>query len=244
VQLSSAFDISYHRESISDLIYLLNYNYLLGQQQRQYVEASLITTNNQRNTFAYPLTGQFFQGSLTLRQFVGPGAAPAYALARLRYARYLSLGHQFYYAVGLAAQTRLLAGRIAYADSRSLGYDALVRGYDGYLIDGRSYGLVQQGLSWRAWAPPPLRIPFVNNPKVNTLPLAVYLNAFADAGLAGGSVGRPTPPSNQLPGRLLASAGIGLHLVTYYDKVFRFELSRLLNGYPRYVFLLGAGFPI
>ncbi len=244
VQLSSAIDISYHRESISDLIYLLNYNYLLGQQQRQYVEASLITTNNQRNTFAYPLTGQFFQGSLTLRQFVGPAAAPAYALARLRYARYLSLGHQLYYAAGLAAQTRLLATRIAYADSRSLGYDALVRGYDGYLIDGRSYGLVQQGLSWRAWAPPPLRLPFVNNPKVSTLPLAVYLNAFVDAGLAGGSTGRPLPSSNDLPNHLLASAGLGLHLVTYYDKVFRFELSRLLSGYPKYVFLLGTGFPI
>ena len=244
VQLNSALDIAYHREAISDLIYQLNPDYLLGQRQRQYVEIGLITTNNQRNTFAYPLTGQFAQGALTWRQFVGPGAAPAYALVRLRYARYLSLGHGFYYALGLAAQTRLLARRLAYADARSLGYDALVRGYDGYLIDGRSYGLVQQGLSWRAWAPPPLRLPFINNPKVSTLPLAVYLNAFVDAGLAAGSVGRPVPASNELPDRLLASAGLGLHLVTYYDKVFRFELSRLLSGYPKYVFLLGTGFPI
>ncbi|MGI4740603.1 MAG: POTRA domain-containing protein [Janthinobacterium lividum] len=244
VQLTSAFDFSYHREAISDLIYQLNYNYFLGQQQRQYLEASFITTNNQRNTFAYPLTGQFFQGALVLRQFVGPAASPGYALVRLRYARYLSLGHQLYYALGLGAQSRLLATRIAYADSRSLGYDALVRGYDGYLADGRFYGLVQQGLSWRAWAPSPLRIPFINNPKVNTLPLAVYLNLFADAGLSGGSVGRPMPTSNELPDTLLASAGIGLHLVTYYDKVFRFELSRLLSGYPKYVFLLGTGFPI
>lgn len=244
VQFNSAFDFSYHREAISDLIYLLNYNYFLGQQQRQYLEASFITTNNQRNTFAYPLTGQFFQGALTLRQFVGPEASPAYALVRLRYARYLSLGYQLYYALGLGAQMRLLATRFAYADSRSLGYDALVRGYDGYLADGRSYGLVQQGLSWRAWAPPPLRLPFSNNPKVNTLPLAVYLSAFVDAGLAQGGVGRPTPPSNELSGMLLASVGIGLHLVTYYDKVFRFELSRLLSGYPKYVFLLGTGFPI
>jgi outer membrane protein assembly factor BamA len=244
VQLTSAFDVSYHREQISDLIYQLNPDYLLGLPQRQFVEASLITTNNRRNTFAYPLTGQFFQAALSLRQFVGDTRSPAYATARLRYARYLSLGHNFYYAGGLGAQARLLAPRLAYADARSFGYDMLVRGYDFYVVEGRSYALIQQGLSWRAWAPPPLRIPFINNPKVNTLPLAVYLNAFADAGVAGGSVGRYQSPTNQLPGQLLASVGLGLHLVTYYDRVFCIELTRTLTVYPSTGVFLRTAFPI
>jgi outer membrane protein assembly factor BamA len=244
VQLSSAFDISYHREQISDRIFQLNPDYLLGRPQRQYVDASLVTTNNQRNTFAYPLTGQFFQAALTLRQFAGAERSPSYATARLRYARYFSLGHGFYYAGGVGAQARLLASSLAYADARSFGYEALVRGYDLYVVEGRSYAITQQGLSWRAWAPPPLRIPFIHNPKVNTLPLAVYLNGFADAGLAGGGVGRYQSPTNQLPGQLLASVGLGLHLVTYYDRVFCLELTRTLTVYPSTGLFLRTEFPI
>ena len=245
VQFSTAIDASYHRQIISDSIFHLNPDYFLGRTQRQYVEFSLVSTNNQRNTFAYPLTGQFMQAALSLRKFVdqGPVATmPAYATVRLRYARYVSLGHQLYYAVGGWGQTRLLAARYAYADSRALGYDALVRGYDSYIVDGRSYALLQQGLSYRAWAPPPLHLPFVANPKINTLPLVVYLNVFADAGLTGGSLGRPEVASNQLPGRLLASAGLGLHLVTYYDRVFCFELTRTAQA--RTGFFIRSSFPI
>ncbi|QKG57868.1 hypothetical protein GKZ68_15285 [Hymenobacter sp. BRD128] len=244
VQLASAFDVSYHREQISNLIGQLNPDYLLGLAQRAYLDASFVTTNNQRNTFAYPLTGQFFQAGLNFRQFVGAERSPAYATVRLRYARYLSLGHGFYYAGGLSAQTRLFAPSLAYADARSFGYDALVRGYDIYVVEGRSYALVQQGLSLRAWAPPPLALPFIHNPKVGTLPLAVYLNAFADAGVAGGSVGRYQSPTNQLPGQLLASVGLGLHLVTYYDRVFCVELTRTLTVYTSTGVFFRTAFPI
>jgi outer membrane protein assembly factor BamA len=118
VQLVSAIDVSYHRDLISDTIYQLNPAYYLGQQQRQYVEVSALITSNKRNTFAYPLTGQFMQAALTFRQFVAGGRPPAYATVRLRYARYLSLGHNFYYALGLWGQVRLLTDRIAYADAR------------------------------------------------------------------------------------------------------------------------------
>ena len=237
--------LSYRREQVSPLIYSLNPDYLLGFQQRQYLEAGLSTTVNQRNTFAYPLTGsscppRWRSGSLWGR----PDRSPAYATLRGRYARYLSLGHQFYYALGLAAQTRLFAARLAEADARSLGYDALVRGYDYYVVEGRSYGVVQQGLSWRAWAPPPLRLPFINNPKIGTLPLAIYLNAFADAGLAGGGQGLPVRSSNQLPGQLQASVGAGVHFVTYYDRVFCLELIRTLTVYPSLGFFLRSSFPI
>ena len=241
VQFITALDVSFHRESISDSIYRLNPDYFLGRTQREYVDVSVLSVNNQRNTFAYPLTGRFMQAGLSFRQFVG-SAAPSYATVRLRYAQYVSLGHQFYYAVGLWGQTRLLATRYAYADSRALGYEALVRGYDAYIIDGRSYGLVQQGLSYRAWAPPPLRLPFIANPKVNTLPLALYLNLFADAGLASGNLGRPELAANRLPGQLLASVGLGLHVVTYYDRVFCFELAR--TAHHQTGFFVRSTFPI
>jgi outer membrane protein assembly factor BamA len=250
VQLSSSFDFSYHHEQVSNLIYNLNSEYLLGQPQRQYLEASFFTTNNQRNTFAYPLTGQFLQGGVSFRQFLGEVRSPGYLTLRLRYARYLSLGHQLYYAGGLNAATKLFASELGQNDARLLGADGLVRGYDYYVVEGRTFGVVQQGLSWRAFAPPPVRLPFINNPKVNTLPLAIYLNAFADAGFTAGSpVPRPPvaaglPAANRLPGQLLASVGLGVHFVTYYDRVFCIELTRTLTVYPALGFFLRTSFPI
>ena len=249
VRLRSALDFSYHREFISPRVAQLNPDYLLGGASgRQFGQVSWLTTLNQRNTFAYPLTGQFWEAALTYRHFWGaravPAPNPALATVRLRYAHYRGLGHNFYYALGLWGQARLLSPRLAYPDARALGYDALVRGYDAYVVEGRHFGLVQQGLSWRAWAPPPLRLPFGNNPKVSTLPLAVYLNAFADVGAAGGALGRPEPAGSTLPGTVLASAGLGLHLVTYYDWVLCLELTRTLTAYPRTGLFVRTSFPI
>ena len=244
VQLVSSLDVSYHRELISDTILFVNPAFFLGRQQRQYLELGAATTLNQRNTFAYPVTGRFMQATLTFRQFTGPEAAAPYLIGRLHYAQYFSLGRNVYYSIGAWAQTRVLNAQIAYADARTLGGDVQVRGYNSYIVEGRTYGLLQQGLSFRAWAPPPLRIPFVKDPKINTLPLAVYLNAFADAGLSAGRLGYYPQMPNQLPNQLLASVGLGAHLVTYYDRVFRFEIVRTLSVYPQIVFLFNTGFPI
>jgi len=38
--------------------------------------------------------------------------------------------------------------------------------------------------------------------------------------------------------------GLGLHLVTYYDRVFCFELTRTTTGYPSTGFFLRSTFPI
>lgn len=224
VQHSSAFDVSYHREQISDSVQLLNPAYFLGRTRREFLEFSLSTTLNKRNTFAYPLTGGFAQLALIRRVFLTPGS-PDITTARLYLARYLALGHGFYYNVGLRGQARV-AARVAYADNRAFGYDALVRGYDAYVVDGRHYGLLQQSVSFRLLDAGRLRLQGIQNPKINRIPLVLYLNAFTDAGYVGARAVRP----NTLPRQLLASAGVGLHLVTYYDRVLTVEYARTING--------------
>ena len=237
VQFLTALDASYHRERISDSINYYNPGYYQGRTQRQYLDFTLTSTRNQRNTFAYPLTGQYAQARLTHRLFLD-GAAPSVTTLRLTYSRYLALGHGFYYALGVSGQARLTR-RLAYADARALGYEDLVRGYDEYVIDGRHYGLLQQGLSYRLFHPEPIRVQSLGNPKINVIPLALYLNIFADAGY----VAAPSPlPQNRLPNHLLNSIGLGLHLVTYYDRVFTAEYT--LNGLGQTGYFFRAEFPI
>lgn len=225
VQHLSAFDISYHHERISDSIQRRNPTYFLGRTRREYLDFSLTTTLNQRNTFAYPLVGRFVQLALVQRVFLTPGSAPI-TTARARYAEYFDLGHQFYYNFGLQGQLRF-SRQVAYADNRAFGYEALVRGYDPYVIDGRHYMLAQQSISYQLFDATRIQLGGIQNPKINTLPLVLYANLFTDAGY----VRAPTPwPNNRLPNQLLASAGVGLHLVTYYDRVLTVEYTRNLRG--------------
>ncbi len=237
VQFLTAFDVSYHREQISDSVNYYNPGYYQGRTQRKYLDLTLTSTRNQRNTFAYPLTGQYAQAALTHRVFLD-GITPALTTLHLTYTRYLALGHEFYYAIGFSGQTRLTR-RLAYADSRALGYDDLVRGYDQYVIDGQHYGLLQQGVSYRLLHPAPIRLQSIGNPKINTIPLALYLNIFVDNGYV---VAPNSLPQNRLPNHLLNAGGLGLHLVTYYDRVFTVEYT--LNGLGQTGYFFRAEFPI
>ena len=237
VQSLSAFDVSYHREKISPAVLSQNDTYYLGRSTREYLDFNLTSTRNHRNTFAYPLTGSFAQATLTHRLFLNADQ-PDLTTLRLKYARYLALGHKFYYALGLSAQTRLTRA-LAYADSRALGYDALVRGFDEYVIDGRHYALAQQGVSYRLLDAKEFRLGRINNPKINTIPLVIYLNIFADAGYVA------TPSTfiaNTLPNRLLSATGVGLHFVTFYDRVFTAEYT--LNSLGQTGYFFRTAFPI
>nr|WP_262904680.1 BamA/TamA family outer membrane protein [Hymenobacter lucidus] len=237
VQRRTLLDVSYHRETISDTVAQLNPEYFLGYARRDYVDISLTTIFNHRNTFAYPLTGHYFQASIVQRVF-RRAVAPPTTTFRAQVAKYVALGHDFYYSATVLGQVRL-GRRIAYADNRALGFTELVRGYDQYVIDGSHYGLVQQGISYRLLDAGRLKLHGINNPKINSIPLVVYLNTFADAGYVAS---RGTAINNRLPNQVQAAAGIGLHLVTYYDRVLTLEYTRNARGLGG--FFVRTEFPI
>ena len=128
VQYLAALDVAYHHERISDSVLYYNPNYFLNGPRRNYLEFSLVHTLNRRNTFAYPLTGQYAQLAVSYRAFLDH-RTPNSLTVRGRYSRYVALGGPFYYALGATGQLRV-ARALAYPDNRALGYDVLVRGYD------------------------------------------------------------------------------------------------------------------
>ena len=237
VQFLSSLDLAYHYERVSDSVLYYNPNYFLNGPRREYLEFSFVNTLNRRNTFAYPLTGQYAQLAVSYRAFLG-NHTPNNLTVRAKYSRYVALGGPFYYAVGATGQFRL-ARALAYPDRRALGYDVLVRGYDAYVIEGRQLGLLQQGLTYRLLDLGKLRLNGVPSTRFNTIPLVFYLNTFADVGYVRQ---RSVSAINQLPNRLLASAGVALHLVTYYDWVFTLEYAR--NREQQGGFFFRTQFPI
>ncbi|MCB2378816.1 hypothetical protein LGH70_14540 [Hymenobacter sp. BT635] len=236
VQRRTLLDVSYHREAISDSVLRRNPDYFLGAARRRYVDVALTTIFNHRNTFAYPLTGHYLQVGVVQRVFTG--SAPPITTFRAQMAKYVALGGGFYYSAGLQGQVRV-SRRLAYADNRALGYAYLVRGYDPYVVDGRHYGLLQQGVSYRLLDAGRIKLRGISNPKINSIPLVLYLNTFADAGYVAS---RAAERGSRLPNELQAALGIGLHLVTYYDRVFTLEYTR--NALGQGGFFLRTEFPI
>ncbi|WP_187631995.1 POTRA domain-containing protein [Hymenobacter lutimineralis] len=238
VQRRTALDLALYQERVADSVQIGNPDYFRSGSSRQYLDLRLTRIINQRNTFSYPLTGRYLQVTVAQR-FYARASSPAFTTIFVQAARYWALPRNFYYNAGFTSQARIAGRSLPYADTRALGYATLVRGYDRYVVDGVRYLVVQQGLSYPLLATRRLRVGVTDNPKFNSLPLAIYLNTFVDAGYVGA---QNVPPANRFPNRLLGSAGVGLHLVSYYDRVVTLEYARTLAGEGG--FYLRTEFPI
>ena len=113
---------------------------------------------------------------------------------------------------------------------QGLGYNRdYVRGYEYNVIDGKHYGLIHSNIKFALVPEQTHKIGFIPTPKFGLIHYAVYLTAFADAAY----VWQPQwigQFNNKLPSTLLAGAGIGIDMVTYYDKVVRIEYAVNKSG--------------
>lgn len=112
-----------------------------------------------------------------------------------------------------------------YFQIQALGYSRdYVRGYEYNVIDGKHFALFRSNIKY-ALVPERIQsIGFIPTPKFGLIHYALYLTMFADVSY----VWQPQwigLNSNVLPRTWLAGAGMGLDLVTYYDKVVRIEYA-------------------
>nr|WP_262914636.1 POTRA domain-containing protein [Pontibacter vulgaris] len=237
VERQEGLRLSYHQEKISDSVAYLNPDYYRDNiEQRQYLRAELFKAINLRNNFAYPLTGSYFEAAVSHTLFLNQTGS-AFTALRAKYVNYSKLSEKFYYTVGAEGQLRL-AKRHAFADNIALGYRALVRGYELYVVGGQHYALFKQGVSYELLKLESMRVKQIKNPKFNRIPIAIYMNAFTDAAYAADKVYNQ---ENPLANRLLAGGGFGLHFVTFYDIVLRLEYT--LNREGDRGFYLNGRFP-
>ncbi len=226
VQRQAAIRLGYYHEKTSDTIVALNREYFnTGKSIRNYIRLDLSRVINQRNVFAYPLSGSYFDAGIGHAFFL-KNTGSGFTTARAKYVNYSALPRKFYYTVGAEAQARL-GSDFAVTDNTALGYRSLVRGYELYVVGGQYYGLFKQGLSKELLNIEGIHLKFIRNPKLNMVPLALYLNAFTDAGY---TIDNQYGDQNPLTNRLLFGGGVGLHVVTFYDIVLRAEYTANREG--------------
>jgi outer membrane protein assembly factor BamA len=219
---------------VSDSVAIVNSNYLgQGDTQLDFTRLSYVFEYDIRDSKVYPLEG--FNVKIKAEQ-TGLGLVkdfdyPTFNLTGiLMYHQKLTSWLYFYNTTKARYSSEKTMPHVL---NKALGYNEYLSAYEPYVIDGSDYVITYYNIKFQVVKPSTYTIPFVGMEQFNKIHYAVYVNVFADAGYVRNDFPNPT---NTMVNKWQFSAGIGLDLVTYYDKVFRIDYS--INRYGEHgVFL-------
>jgi outer membrane protein assembly factor BamA len=223
--------LGYSHSAFSDTLLSLNPDYSFPEiKAPRYFYLYYRFKADHRDIRYYPLRGWYAdlelnRSGLEFGSTGSVGITWAKSTARL----YVPLGGRWYSGI-------MLSGKISsgewqpYFLIRGLGYGRdFVRGYEYNVIDGRNYALMHSTVKFALIPEQHRTLNFIGSPKFSLIHYALYLTAFADAGYVGQTQWKRMY-GNKLPEQLLAGAGLGADLVTYYDKVVRVEFAMNRDG--------------
>lgn len=213
----------YSYVQVNDTIIELNSNYF-GKpiNNTQYLTLIYNLNLDKRNYRHYPLTGYnfeitFVQKGLNLLHNEIEGI---WEIESLGY-YYKEFNDRWY--SGFGARGKISSNRKQpYFIEQALGYGTYLRSFEYNVIDGQSF---ITGRTFLKYAIIPLQVKHIENwgwSKFNKIHYSLFVNAFFDSGYVNDVMPDIT---NNLPNTFLASAGIGVDIVAYYDQIIRFEYS-------------------
>ncbi len=231
----------YNHYSFSDTLFSLNPNFTEpASETMKFFTISLLFKLDYRDYIHYPLEGYFADCEIT-KKGLGILKTEDFSLVTIHTSlrKYWQLDERLYFATGFSGRLRL-DGYNSYYFSKGLGFaNEYVRGYESYVIDGEHYFLLKNNLKYNIIPEKIIRLKFIKTEKFNTIPFRVYANVFSDCGYISNEY---TASLNSLSNRILFGYGIGVDLVTYYDKAYRIEISR--NSENQFSFAIQFTAPI
>ena len=223
---SQQLELSYTKVQIGDTVAVLNPDYLLNAQQKQnYFLASYAYIYDKRDNRQYALGGYHVSFQASKYGLLPSDNINVFSLAA-GFTQYFSLGKKFY--ANYSVRGRLsFPKKQPFLQTLGLGYrNDLVRGYELYVIDGQRYGLIKTNLKYQLFNRTFDLKRYLKIKQFNTFPLAAYLNSFADVGYVKNEFSGLN--NSRLANKIIAGAGVGLDVVTFYNVVGRINYS--LNG--------------
>ena len=222
----------YFDYQVSDSVAINNPNYLgNGATRKNYFMLTYQFDYDIRDSKIYPLEGFRFQ---IKAEQLGLGLIEDFDYMSFRLTGILAF-HQkivnrlYFYNVTKARYSSEKV--LPYFLNRALGYRENLRGYDPYVIDGSDYVLSLYNFKIEVIRPNTFTIPFIGMEQFNRVHYAIYANVFADAGYVNNDFPNPT---NTMVNTWQFSTGVGLDLVTYYDRVF--SIDYVINRYGEHGF--------
>lgn len=220
-----SFALSYDDYSFQDTLVALNPDYLRSSDsETSFFSFSYKMESDYRDYDSYPLHGHYLEFSLMKNGLGLLNNGVNFWQVRGEAARYWQLEKRIYFASSIQG---MLSGEKnhPYFLNKGLGYsDEYVRSYEYNVINGNAYGLIRSNFKYTLIPTQTFTLDFIPLKQFRKVFFALYLNVFADAGYVD-SFDNWKTNGNHLPDRFLFGKGVGLDLVTYYEKVLRLEYS-------------------
>lgn len=209
---------------VDDSIPILNPHYSFGPSaQNNSLSFYYQYRSDFRDYQAYPLNGHYFDVEMD-KAGLGIMSNPKVNALHLRtnIRKYFNINGRFYWASGFTGKVSPL-GEEPYYYMRGLGYGRdFVRGYEFYVVDAQHYAILKNNLKFELLKTKVIKFPLIPTEKFNKLPVAFYMNLFADFGYASDS---RNYVNNPLSNEILTGYGVGFDFITYYDFVIRVEYT-------------------
>ena len=232
--------ISYNQTQIADTIARLNPNYFLnGRTQQKYFLISYSYIYDRRDNRQYALKGyrlsfDAIKYGLSARSDINQFSLSGTA------SQYFPLKRNFYANYSLRGKVSF-PEKQPFLQTQGLGYrNDLVRGYELYVIDGQSYGLLKTNLKYQMFDKIFDLSRYLKVKQFNILPVAAYINTFFDVGYVKNNF--PELNNTKFANKWLVGGGIGLDVVTWYNLVGRLNYSINTVGEKRLFFNLSREF--
>jgi outer membrane protein assembly factor BamA len=216
-------EFRHHRVRVNDSIQSLSWQYLQNNAESMIFPTLWYTLKiDRRDNRGYPLEGSFTQVDIVKHGFFNIGKnAPDILQLNLLHSQLFPVSNRVFFAMQIKAKV-IPTQDLPYYFQEGLGYQHYVRGYEYYVIDGQHFGLFRSNIKYRLFGPKIHDIDWLANTNFAKLHYAVYMNLFIDAGYVHD---RRYFRENPLANQMIYGTGIGLDLVSFYDKVIRFEYS-------------------
>ncbi|MCF8227202.1 MAG: hypothetical protein K9J30_15095 [Bacteroidales bacterium] len=217
------FRVHYQNQWVGDTVPVLNRDYLgNGLSELNYFKFDYVFIDDQRDSKIYPLEGDAVKAKI---QRTGLGIIQDYPYgnweAEGAVFLHRKLSDRFF--ITNAAKGKISSNKeVPYIFQNAFGYSEYMTSYEYFVINGTDYFLNKFIAKFALLQPRKVTIPYLNIQQFSKVHFAIYLNLTGDFGYVYNLSPQPT---NYMENELQYSAGIGIDLVTYYDKVLRIEYS-------------------
>jgi len=227
INIRNSLEISYANTKIHDSVAFYNPEYLgEGRTKIQAVNLSYVFSYDKRNSSYYPLSGEFFKAMIGKRGLLFDDIDFYNGVFDCRV--YRNLGEKFYFASQCYYSWSSSSTPFYYREAFGTKPN-VVPGYEKRQICGTHLGYLQTSYKYELLKTHILELKKINVPKFNKIHYAFYINFFANCGY----VSRESSDDddfNDMNGAFLGAIGLGLDLVTYYDRVFSVYYTRNIQG--------------
>lgn len=214
--------LAYDYFNFNDTIFILNPRFAPSNDY-QFFSLNFQYKLDHRDYKSYPLKGYYLDFEINKSGFgLLKNETIKNSFIKSTSRKYFKINKNWHLALGGTFRVRL-DNQNYYVTQQGLGdFNDFVRGYELYVVKARNFYIFRINLKRTVIDTKIIHLPLIKSRKFNTVPLALYFNAFFDA---GNTTEHVFQTGNPLTNSWLYGYGIGVDFVTYYDKVWRIEYS-------------------